>query len=134
MDKHLARYAPYAFAALRIVAGLLFFFHGYQKLTGAFGGHQVEIGTQMGIGAIIELVGGALIALGAGTRIVAFICSGQMAVAYIQFHWKGALDEKFFPAVNQGELAVVYCFLFLAFAFAGAGPLSVDAARAKSPS
>ena len=67
-----------------------------------------------------------MIALGLGTRIAALLASGQMAVAYMQFHWKFALDSRFFPSVNQGELAVVYCFLFLCVACYGGGKASID--------
>ena len=127
----LSRLAPHAYAVLRIVAGLMFLFHGVQKLTGAFGGHEVPIDSQLGIGAVIELVTGALIALGLGTRLAALLASGQMAVAYIQFHWKFAGGAKFFPAVNQGELAVLYCFLFLVIACSGGGKASLDEAIAR---
>lgn len=125
--------APQTYAALRIVAGLLFAFHGVQKLTGAFGGHEVALASQLGVGAVIELVGGLAIALGLFTRIAAFICSGQMAVAYFQFHWKLQHGDAFFPAVNGGELAVLYCFLFLCVAAAGPGVLALDNLRKSSP-
>ena len=122
----LTRFAPYAYTMLRVVAGALFMIHGIMKLTGALGGHQVPLDTQLGIGAIIELVTGGMIALGLGTRIAALLASGQMAVAYMQFHWKFALDERFFPSVNQGELAVIYCFVFLGIACSGGGKASID--------
>jgi len=75
---------------------------------------------------VIELVCGVLIAVGLFTRIAAFLASGMCAVAYIQFHWKGALDGNFFPIVNKGELAVLYSFVFLFFAVRGAGAVSID--------
>ena len=127
----LTRFAPHAYTLLRVVAGLLFLCHGIQKLTGALGGHAVAIDSQLGIGAVIELATGALIALGLGTRLAALLASGQMAVAYLQFHWKFALDARFFPVVNQGELAVLYCFLFLVIACSGPGPASADEALAR---
>ena len=119
---------PVAYAALRIIAGSMFLCHGLAKLFGAFGGHAVDVGSQMWIGGVIELVGGALIALGLFARPAAFICAGQMAVAYFQFHWKLAMDNTLFlPIKNGGELAVLYCFVFLWLAAAGAGPYSLDA-------
>ncbi len=123
-----ARIEPFAFSALRIVSGALLFFHGAQKLLGWFTTRAgPAVGSQLWIGGLIELVCGALIAVGLFTRSAAFLASGTMAVAYIQFHWK--LDfagAKFLPIVNQGELAVVYCFLFL-FVFAhGPGRAALD--------
>jgi putative oxidoreductase len=122
-----------AFAALRIVAGVLFMVHGTQKLLGIPPmppGMHIDIASQVGVGGIIELVCGALIALGLGTRLAAFLASGMMAVAYFQFHWKLQFGNwLFLPSVNQGEAAVLYCFIFLLFAAAGAGPYSLDAKR-----
>ena len=124
----LARLEPIVFAVLRIVAGALVFCHGAQKILGWF---STSAGpaplSQIWVGGMIELVGGALIAVGLFTRAAAFIVSGMMAVAYIQFHWRLHLaGGAFLPIVNKGELAVVYCFLFL-FVFArGAGAASVD--------
>jgi putative oxidoreductase len=83
--------------------------------------------SQMGIGAILEVFGGILIVLGLFTRPVAFILSGEMAVAYFQFHAPGS----FWPSVNQGIPAILYCFLFLYLAFAGAGAWSIDALLAR---
>jgi putative oxidoreductase len=110
-----------AYALLRIVAGLLFTFHGVQKLFGFHAKGQPPVGSQVWFGGIIELVCGLAIALGFYTRCAAFLASGTMAVAYVQFHWKLALDERFWPAVNQGELALVYAFLFLFMACRGGG-------------
>ena len=114
------------YAALRIVAGLLFAFHGLQKVFGIFSEFQPPVGSQLWIGGVIEVVAGFMIALGLLTVWAAFLASGTMAVAYIQFHWKFAFGSSFFPAVNQGELAVVYAFLFLFIACRGAGSWSVD--------
>ncbi len=122
-----ARLETITYAALRIVSGALLSFHGAQKLFGLFAKKAgPEMFTQMWFGGIIELVGGLFIALGLFTRPAAFLASGTMAVAYIQFHWKGALDSSFFPIVNGGELAAVYCFTFLMFAVKGAGEVSLD--------
>ena len=121
--------ADRAYALLRIVSGALFTIHGVQKTFGVLGGTQHEVGSQLWIGGVIELVCGAAIALGFLTRPAAFLASGTMAVAYIQFHWKMRFDEAFFPVVNEGELAVVYCFLFLYVVLRGSGPWSLDALR-----
>ena len=128
MNKLLARAEPFTYQLLRIAVGLLFAFHGAQKLFGLFGGQRVALISQFGAAGVIELVGGLLIALGLGTVYAAFLASGTMAVAYTQFHWKLQMGEAFFPAVNKGELAVVYCFLFFYFACRGGGRYSLDAA------
>jgi len=125
-----------AYALLRIVSGLMFSFHGVQKIFGVLTEHQPALGSQIWIGGLIELVAGVAIALGLFTSWAAFLASGTMAVAYTQFHWKGALDTAFFPAVNKGELALLYAFLFLYIACRGAGSLSIDSrlnARADLP-
>ena len=121
-----------AVAALRIVAGFMFFWHGAQKILGLLTNQQPPMFSQMWFGGIIELVGGALICIGLFTRPAALLASGMMAVAYFQFHWKLAFDSRFLPIVNQGELAVLYCFVFLTFALGGAGGLSFDAKRGKA--
>ena len=124
------RSEPYLYAVLRIVAGALFAFHGAQKVLGVLSEFTPQIGSQLWIGGVIELVGGALIALGVLTRPVALLASGQMAVAYTQFHWKLALGGgMWLPAMNKGELAVIYCFLFLFFAARGNGILALGARR-----
>ena len=114
------------YAILRIMTGLLFMQHGAQKILGWFGGmggNTAEPMTQIWFAGMLELVGGLLIAIGLFTRITAFILSGEMAVAFFQGHVpRGGI----IPIVNQGELAVLYCFVFLYFAIRGAGPLSVD--------
>ncbi|MFH2052925.1 MAG: DoxX family protein [bacterium] len=114
------------YAALRIIAGLLFAFHGLQKVFGVMMEQQPPVGSQLWIGGVIEIVTGLLIAVGFLTVWAAFLASGTMAVAYLQFHWKFAFDGAFWPAVNKGELAVVYAFLFLYIACRGAGVASVD--------
>jgi len=123
--KGLEKYADHAYALLRIVAGALFFFHGAQKILGAFGAARPPFGSQLWFAGIIELVGGLAIMLGLGARIAAFLASGEMAVAYFQVHWKFQLNEQFFPIVNQGELAMLYCFLFLYIALKGPGKWSL---------
>ena len=123
-----------AYALLRIVSGLLFAFHGVQKVFGVLSDFQPPIGSQLWLGGIIELVAGLAIAAGVFTRWAAFLASGTMAVAYTQFHWKLAFGADFFPAVNKGELALLYSVLFLFVACRGGGPMSFDRGRStKSP-
>jgi len=124
--KELAKYERQAYALLRIVAGFMFSFHGAQKVLGVLAEMQPAIGSQIWIGGVIELIGGLAIMLGLRTRLAAFICSGEMAVAYFQFHWKFQTGAGFFPIVNKGELAVLYCFVFLLIACKGAGIWSLD--------
>jgi putative oxidoreductase len=124
--KQLAKHAESAYALMRIVAGFLFAFHGAQKILGILSEFHPPVGSQLWIGGVIELAGGLAIMLGIGTRWAAFICSGEMAVAYFQFHWKFQLGAQFFPTINKGELAVLYCFLFLYIACRGAGKWSLD--------
>jgi putative oxidoreductase len=118
------------YAILRIVTGLLFATHGVQKIFGVLTEHQPPVGSQLWIGGVIELVTGVLIAVGLFTVWSAFLASGTMAVAYLQFHWKFAFGAAFFPVVNKGELAVVYAVLFLYIACRGAGRASFDGKRA----
>jgi putative oxidoreductase len=117
-------------AVLRIVSGLLFFEHGLQKLTGfpaPLDPRQMPpLNTLPGMAGFIELGCGLLIAVGLFTRPAAFLASGTMAVAY----WYQHAPQNLFPVNNQGDAAILYCFIFLYLVFAGAGPLSVDAARA----
>jgi putative oxidoreductase len=117
------------YAALRFVAGTLYACHGAQKVFGWLGGFgpsggMAPLGSLMGLAGVIELFGGALIALGLFTRPVAFLCSGQMAVAYFMAH----APKGFWPIQNGGELAVVYSFFFLFVATRGAGVFSLDEA------
>ena len=118
-----------AYVLLRIVSGLLFAFHGVQKVFGVMSDFQPPIGSQLWLGGIIELVAGLAIAAGVFTRWAAFLASGTMAVAYTQFHWKLAFGAEFLPAVNKGELALLYSVLFLFVACRGGGPLSFDRGR-----
>ena len=116
--------APRILSILRLLAGVMFACHGAQKLLGAFGGLPpgVEMNWELWTAGIIELVGGSLIAVGLFTRSAAFLASGLMAVAYFKGHASGG----FFPKVNGGEPAVLYCWLFLYIAAAGPGAWAVD--------
>ena len=126
MDAVLGKFSPQIYALLRIVAGLLFVQHGAQKVLGMFGGVPPEVPAFIKWGAgSIELVGGLLIAVGLFTGLAAFISSGEMAVAYFMAH----APRGFFPVQNEGELAVLYSFVFLYIAARGSGIWSVDAAR-----
>jgi putative oxidoreductase len=118
--KKLAQYSDHAYALLRIVSGFLFAFHGAQKIFGIMMPYpKPAFGTQIWLGGMIELVGGLMVMIGLQTRWAAFICSGTMAVAYTQFHWKLQGGSNFFPAVNQGEPAAMYAFIFLYLATRG---------------
>ncbi len=110
---------------LRILSGLMLLQHGLQKMFGfpAEASAPFELMSQMGIGGVIEVVGGILLAIGLFTRPVAFILSGMMAVAYFQFHAPASV----YPLVNGGELAAMLSFVFLYIVFAGPGPWSADA-------
>ena len=117
------RYAPHMFAILRIIAGLMFALHGSQMLLGWPPGAPASLPPLLRFGGIIELAGGLLIAVGLFARVAAFFSAGEMAVAYFMAH----APHGFLPLQNKGELAVVYCFLWLFVAAHGAGIWSVDA-------
>jgi putative oxidoreductase len=120
----LSRYADTVYCIMRLIVGLLFACHGGQKiLSFPPGGHGMPPGAMGALGAWVELAGGFFIALGLLTRIAAFISAGEMAVAYFMVHAK----MGFFPIVNHGESAVIYCFVFLFIFFYGPGRLSIDA-------
>ncbi len=128
MDKFLANYAPQAYAVMRIVIGLLFLCHGLQKVFGWFGGVNgapAPLLSLIGIAGLIELVTGALIAVGGFTVFASFIASGLMAAAYFIGHF----PSGFWPIENGGEEAVFYCFVFLYMATHGSGRLSIDSLR-----
>ncbi len=123
------RIAGAAQSLLRIVAGLLFFSHGAAKLLGWFGGVPsaaagAGLPPLLVAAGVIELFGGAAILLGLFTRTAALLCSGEMAVAYFMMHF----PRGFWPVQNQGELAVLYCFIFLFLSVAGPGAVSLDSA------
>jgi putative oxidoreductase len=122
-------WAPRLLSVFRVVLGLLFLAHGLVKLFGFPAGAQpgqVPLISLFGLAAVIELVGGVAVVLGLFTRPVAFILSGEMAVAYFMAH----ASQGFFPVLNGGELAIIYCFAFLYLAAAGPGPWSLDASEA----
>jgi putative oxidoreductase len=127
MERYLGRYSEAIYCLMRLVVGLTFAQHGAQKLFGALGGQKVPLDGLMGLAGVIEFFGGLLIAIGLAAGWAAFIASGQMAVAYFMAHAKGG----FWPIVNRGELAVVYCFVFLYIASRGSGRYSVEAAIRK---
>ena len=130
MLNFLDRFKPEAYALLRIVSGFMFSFHGVQKILGLFNEMpSPPVGSQMWIGGLIELLGGLAVLLGFQTRVAAFLCSGEMAVAYLQFHWRGQLGEQFFPGVNHGEMALLFAFLFLFIAVEGGGKWAMDRKR-----
>jgi putative oxidoreductase len=127
-------WAPRALAALRIVAGYLFLQHGSAKLLGvphvAMFDH-LTLFSLIGLAGALELVGGALIVLGLFTRPAAFILSGEMAAAYFMAH--ASTGNVLLPTVNEGEAAVLYCFVFLFLSVAGAGAWSIDSIRKSRP-
>jgi putative oxidoreductase len=112
----------YAYALMRFIVGFLFIFHGLQKILGMYGGQVVPMMSRAWFAGMIELVGGVLVMVGLFTTPVAFICSGEMAAAYFLAHY----PKAFWPIENGGELAALYCFVFLYLASRGGGPLSVD--------
>jgi putative oxidoreductase len=116
-----------SYALMRVVTGLLLSFKGLQKIFGVMSDFQPPVGTQVWFGGIIELVGGLAIALGLLTPWAAFIASGTMAVAYVQFHWKFDFGEGFLPAANKGEAALINAVVFLFIACKGGGRWSLDA-------
>jgi putative oxidoreductase len=120
-------WAPRMLSILRIVAALIFMEHGTQKLFGFPPGDrpQPELFSLIGLAGVLELFGGILLALGLFTRPVAFILSGEMAVAY----WMAHAPQSVFPIVNGGDSAILYCFVFLYLAVAGGGAWSLDNAR-----
>jgi putative oxidoreductase len=128
MFDSLSRYMPYALAALRIVTALIFIEHGTQKLIGWPApppSGLPAVMTLSWIGGVLEAVGGVFILLGLFTRPVAFILSGEMAVAYWMFH----APRNFFPLLNGGDAAILYCFVFLLLVFTGPGAWSLDGMR-----
>ena len=127
------RFAPQSFALMRIIIGLLFAFHGSQKILGVPPMEGMPPGPMPPIaivGGWIELVGGLMVTIGLLTGIVAFICSGEMAAAFFMGHFGPAMQKggpwAWLPLVNKGELAVIYCFIFLYIAAHGGGIWSID--------
>lgn len=130
-SKRLSDWTPYALGVLRIVAGLIFLEHGTQKLLGVPAGERafVEAFTLSWWAGLIELIAGALIAVGLFTRLAAFVASGEMAFAY----WLAHAPQNFFPVNNGGDASILYCFVFLFLVFAGPGKWSIDALRGAEP-
>jgi putative oxidoreductase len=135
MERFLGRYATYLYAVLRIVSGFLFMWHGTQKLFGypPPGNPSTEpLSAMMAFAGGLELIGGFLIMIGLFTSIAAFLSSGMMAVAYFMAHFS---MQAFLPLQNRGELAVLYCFVFLYIAARGSGVWSIESAfRGSRPS
>jgi putative oxidoreductase len=125
----LASWAPTMLSVLRIVTALIFLEHGTQKFLGFppgdFAGMGWALNNPAHFAGVIEVVAGAFLLVGLLTRAAAFVASGTMAAAY----WMAHAPQNFFPVNNQGDAAILYCFVFLYFVFAGAGPFSLDAAR-----
>jgi putative oxidoreductase len=128
MERWLERYSEPLYAVMRLMVGLLFACHGAQKLFGVLGGHSQLADPKLLAAGIIEFVGGGLVALGLWAGYAAFIASGYIAIVYFTVH----APSGFWPIVNKGELAVLYCFVFLYVASRGSGPLSVDARARKT--
>ncbi|MCB1447721.1 MAG: DoxX family protein [Rhizobiaceae bacterium] len=128
IENTLTPYAPRVLSVARVMAGLIFLAHGTQKIVG-FPASQMNppAFSIYWFAGVIEIVAGVLIALGLFTRPAAFIASGTMAVAYFHSH----APQGFFPALNGGDAAILYCFFFLYLVFAGPGPWSIDASRGK---
>jgi len=129
---NLTLWSPRVLSILRIVIGLLFMEHGLMKLfhfPAPQPGAPDPLPTMLMVAGWLEVVGGALVAVGLFTRPAAFLLSGEMAVAYFMAH----APKGFYPAVNMGEAAVIYCFVFFYFVFAGPGPWSVDALARRRP-
>jgi putative oxidoreductase len=121
-------WSPRLLSVLRIAVSFLFMPHGAQKLFGVLDGKQVELLSLMGLAGVLELFGGLLVFVGLLTQPVAFLLSGQMAAAYFMVH----APQGFSPVLNKGELAALYCFVFLYLAVAGPGPWSVDRLRSRA--
>ncbi len=129
MATFMSRYSPQTYALLRIVSGFLFLWHGSQKLLGFPIGVPEAPAWILYIAGPIELIGGILLMIGLKTRPVAFLCSGLMAAGYWMSHGQNAV----LPIENQGELAALYCFVFLFISAQGAGIWSIGGRRADSP-
>jgi len=133
MEKFAGNFSPHAYALMRVVVGLLFACHGAQKVFGWFGGLDGKgtaalLSSLFGVAGTIELIMGLLIAVGLLTGYAAFIASGEMAAAYFMGHF----PNGFWPIENKGELAVLFCFVFLYVATRGAGIWSIDGVRQRS--
>ena len=127
MNRMLQPLAPIFLAVLRVVAGLLFLEHGTQKIL-HFPVSEMHppMFSLLWVGGIIEIVGGILLIVGLFSRFAALVMSGMMAVAYFKFHY----PSSFFPVLNGGDAAILFCFVFLYIVFAGPGAFSLDGKRA----
>jgi len=123
-----SQFGPQAYAVMRMVFGFLFTFHGLQKLFGLFGGNVVSFPEPRFFAGVLEVIGGPLVMLGLFTQPVAFLLSGEMAVAYFMAHFPRGMV----PIANGGEPAVLFCFAFLYFSTRGAGIWSLDSLRKRS--
>jgi putative oxidoreductase len=130
MERWLSKNSDFLYAVMRLMVGLLFACHGVQKLFGMLGGQSQVSNPVLLAAGIIEIVGGGFVAMGLWTSYAAFISSGEMAVAYFMAH----AAKGFWPIQNKGELAVLYCFVFLYIASRGSGVLSVEAMTKKKKS
>ncbi|HXH11311.1 MAG TPA: DoxX family protein [Alphaproteobacteria bacterium] len=135
MERILGPFSPYLYAVMRIVVGFLFASHGAQKLFGALGGMDgsgasASLFSMMGLAGLIEFCGGVLIMVGWLTGYVAFIASGEMAAAYFMAHH----PRGFWPILNDGEPAALYCFIFLYIASRGAVAWGIDSVLKRSAS
>jgi putative oxidoreductase len=136
MDR-LAKFTAPSLALLRIMSGLLLMQHGMQKLflypPSPHHPDPIPLLSLFGIAGILEFFGGLLLVIGLFTRLTAFILAGEMAVAYWFFHFAAGLHmpNGLFPVVNEGDLAILFCFVFLHFCFAGPGAWSIDALRTR---
>jgi putative oxidoreductase len=126
MERFLGNFSNQIYGLMRIVIGASFALHGAQKLLGFFGGQTPPLLSQFWIGGVIELVGGTLVAIGLFAGYAAFLCSGMMVVAYLQFHWFGGQNPGFWPILNGGEKALMYALVFLFIASRGGGSLSLS--------
>lgn len=125
VDSFFYRYSDEALSLLRIVAALMFLLHGTSKLLGfpPFPGEQPAMFSLLWVGGMMEMIGGTLLLVGLFSRPIAFLLSGEMAVAYWMFH----APKSTFPSENGGEAAILFCFVFLLIAAAGPGAWSIDA-------
>lgn len=129
MPAFLKRFEGPIYSIMRAIAGLMFMQHGLQKIFGILGERPAQMPVAMLYTAgLIELIGGALVAFGLFTRWAAFLCSGLMAAAYFMAH----APQHFFPVINKGELAILYCWIFLFIAASGSGSWSLDKVMGRS--
>lgn len=126
LETALNRWYLSAYSTLRVASGLMLAFHGSRKIFGVLDGHVAQVGSQLWLAGLIELAAGAGLVVGLCTRGLALLACGMMAVAYIQFHWRFDFGANFFPAKNQGELALLYCLVFWLVACGGGGRCSLD--------